>query len=72
MKTLKQKLSSLNIAHYLAIPALASLPMASQADVPAEVTTAITAAGTDVATIGGAVLVVVVGIYAFKFLRRAL
>lgn len=42
------------------------------AAVPAEVTTAITGAGTDAAVIGGAVLVVIIGIAAFKFMRRAL
>jgi len=42
------------------------------AEVPAEVTTAMTEAGTDAAVIGGAVLVVIVGIAAFKYMRRAL
>ncbi|MCQ4285803.1 major capsid protein [Pseudomonas stutzeri] len=42
------------------------------AAVPAEVTTAMTEAGTDAAVIGGAVLVVIVGIAAFKYMRRAL
>jgi len=42
------------------------------AAVPTEVTTAITAAGTDAAVIGGAVLVVIVGIAAFKYMRRAM
>lgn len=45
---------------------------AVQAAVPADVTTAIETAGTDAATIGGAVLVVIVGIAAFKYMRRAL
>lgn len=47
--------------------------LASQAHaaVPAEVTAAITTAGTDAATIGAAVLVVLIGIWAFKLLRRA-
>lgn len=53
----------------LALLAIAPL---SQAAVPADVTTAITGAGTDAAVIGGAVLVVIVGIAAFKWLRRAL
>lgn len=44
----------------------------SFADVPASVTTAITTAGTDAATLGAAVLVVLVGIYAFKLLRKSL
>lgn len=42
------------------------------AAVPAEVTTAISDAGTDAAVIGGAVLVVIVGIAAFKYMRRAM
>lgn len=42
------------------------------AAVPTEVTTAMTEAGTDAAIIGGAVLVVIVGIAAFKYMRRAL
>lgn len=45
---------------------------AAFAEVPAGVTTAITTAGTDVATIGGAVLVVIVGIAVFKWIRRAI
>jgi hypothetical protein len=40
------------------------------AEVPAAVTTAITGAGTDVATIGGAVLVVIITIATFMWLRR--
>ena len=42
------------------------------AAVPTEVTTALTDAGADAAVIGGAVLVVIVGISAFKYMRRAL
>ena len=45
---------------------------AAMAEVPAAVTTAIETAGTDAATLGGAVLVVIVGIAVFKWLRRAL
>lgn len=48
------------------------LSMAAHADVPAGVTTAITAAGADATTIGGAVLVVLIGIAAFKYMRRAM
>lgn len=46
--------------------------IAANAAVPADVTTAITGAGTDAATVGAAVLVVLVGIVAFKWLRKAL
>lgn len=42
------------------------------AEVPPEVSTAINESGTDAAVIGGAVLVVLVGIAAFKYMRRAL
>lgn len=51
---------------------LASVSSLTFAAVPADVTTAITTAGTDTATVGGAVLVVLVAIYAFKLLRKAL
>lgn len=44
----------------------------AMAEVPAAVNTAITDAGTDAAVIGGLVLVVIVGIAAFKYMRRAL
>lgn len=46
-------------------------PAMSFAAVPAEVTAAITTAGTDAGTIGAAVLVVLIGIWAFKLLRKA-
>jgi hypothetical protein len=49
----------------------AALANAAHADVPAAVTTAITTSGTDAGTIGAAVLVVLIGIAAFKFMRRA-
>jgi len=42
------------------------------AAVPTGVTEAITEAGTDAAVIGGAVLVVLIGIAAFKYMRRAM
>lgn len=44
---------------------------AAHAEVPAGVLTAITTAGVDAATMGAAVLVVLIGIWAFKLLRRA-
>lgn len=44
----------------------------AHAEVPTNVSTAITTAGTDAATMGGLVLVAIIGIYAIKFLRRAL
>ena len=42
------------------------------AEVPAAGKTAIEDAGTDAATIGALVLVVIIGIAAFKYMRRAL
>ena len=45
---------------------------AASAAVPATVTTALSDAAADSLTMGAAVLVVIVGIYALKLLRRAL
>jgi hypothetical protein len=42
------------------------------AEVPAGVSTAITGAGADAAVVGGLVLVVIVGIMAFKWIRKAM
>lgn len=44
----------------------------ANAALSADITTAITGAGTDAAALGVAVLVVLVGIRAFKWLRKAL
>jgi hypothetical protein len=44
----------------------------ASAEVPAAVTSALTAAGADAVTVATAVLVVIVGIIAFKFIRKAL
>lgn len=41
------------------------------AAVDAAITTKLTEAGTDAAVIGGAVLVLIIGIAAFKFMRKA-
>ena len=43
---------------------------AAMAEVPADVTAALTAAKADGATVAGAVLVVLVGIAVFKYMRR--
>jgi hypothetical protein len=51
---------------------LGSTVEAANAAVPAGVTSALSDAGTDGITVAGAVLVVVVGIAAFKYMRRAL
>lgn len=58
-------------ARFSPLALLAIAPL-SQAAVPPDVTTAITGAGTDAAVVGAAVLVVLVGIAAFKWLRRAM
>lgn len=47
-------------------------PLSGFAAVPAEVTTALSSAGTDSVTVAGAVLVVIVGIFAIKLMRKAL
>lgn len=54
------------------VAGLTTVAASAMAAVPAGVTTAITEAGTDVATIGGAVLVVIVGLFGFRMLKRAL
>lgn len=56
----------------IAIGAGLALPLSAFAAVPADVTSSITTAGTDAAVVGAAVLVVLVGIAAFKWLRKAL
>lgn len=55
----------------IATLSVASIGAASAA-VPASVTTALSDAASDSLTMGSAVLVVIVGIYALKLLRRAL
>lgn len=55
----------------LVVPFLIA-PFAAFAAVPADVTTALTAAGTDGIAVASAVLIVIVGIAAFKYMRRAL
>ena len=42
----------------------------AMAAVPANVTTALTDAGTDAATVAGVVLIAVVGLVAFRWMRR--
>lgn len=51
--------------------AVAVLPLSSFAAVPAEVTSAITTAGTDMATVAGAVFVAVIALLGFTLMRRA-
>lgn len=54
------------------LSALAFAPMSMAAIDVTSVTTALTDAGTAVATVGAAVLVVIVGVAAYKYIRRAL
>lgn len=54
-----------------AATALAGFAGSASAAVPTEVTTALTDAGTDTVTIGGAVLVIMIGISVFLWMRRA-
>lgn len=54
------------------IALLALSPLSAFAAVPADVTTALSSAGTDSVTVAGAVLVVIVGIFAIKLMRKAL
>ncbi len=51
---------------------LSTVAAAASAAVPTEVTSALTGARTDAAAIGGAVLVVLIGIAAFKYMRKAM
>lgn len=51
---------------------LASAAAASQAAVPEAVTTAITTGGTDAVTVGSAVFVAIIGVYAIKMMRKGL
>lgn len=56
----------------LKIAGLSLAPVAAFAEVPAGITTAISTAGTDSVVVAAAVLVVIVGIFAIKLLRKAL
>jgi hypothetical protein len=51
---------------------LSTVSVGASAAVAEAVTTAVTSAGTDAGTLGSAVLVVLVGIFALKMLRKAL
>lgn len=56
----------------LAVGSVSFLPVAAMAAVPTEVTDALTAAEADVATVAGGVLLVVVAIFGFLMIRKAL
>lgn len=59
---------------YLVLPATLSMLFgsAAHAAVPASVTTALTDAATDSVTVAGLALAIIVGIAAFKYMRRAI
>lgn len=65
LKVTKIRLAALSAAAVAGVSA-------AVAAVPADVTTAITTAKTDSETMGAAILVVIVGIFALKLLRKAL
>ncbi len=58
------------IGRLASLSTLAAVGVA-HAEIPAAVTSSITTAGTDAATMGAAILVVLIGIWAFKLLRKA-
>ena len=66
---MKKNILALKLA---AAGVLSTVAAAASAAVPTEVTTALIGAGTDAAAIGGAVLVVLIGIAAFKYMRKAM
>lgn len=51
---------------------LATVSGAAMAEVPAVVTTALTALQADALTVAGIVLAAIVAVYAFKFIRKGL
>lgn len=53
------------------VSGLSLLAAQAHAAVPAAVTTAITDAGVDMATVAGAVFVAIIGLLGFKLMRRA-
>lgn len=58
-----------NMRRFGIVATLGTLATGAHAAVPAAVTDAITGAGTDAGVIAAAVLVVVVGLLAFKYMR---
>lgn len=67
-----QKLNTFQRLGLVAAPALAAMGSAHAAIDTAGVTSALTEAGTAAGVVGAAVLVVLVGIKAFKFIKSAL
>ena len=66
---MKQNFSALKLA---AAGVLSTVAAGASAAVPEAVTSTLTGAGTDAGVIGGAVLVVLIGIAAFKYMRKAM
>lgn len=56
----------------ISVALLAVAPLPAMAAVPTTVTTALTDAATDSATVAGLALAIVVGIAAFRYMRRAI
>jgi hypothetical protein len=57
----------------VSVPAvLLALAGSAMAAVPADVTTALSTIGADALTVAGVVLIAIISLFAFKFLRRGL
>ena len=65
---MKKNILALKLA---AVGVLSAVAGSASAALPEAVTTKLTEAGTDAAVLGGAVLLVIVGIAAFKLMRKA-
>lgn len=70
-RTVVNKTKRYVAAFFLTISIIFGFSTPVLADVPAGVTTAITSAATDVATVGGAVILVYIGIKVWKWIRAA-
>lgn len=71
-KHLQNQLAKINAARAAAGGSLLALAGMAHAEIPADVTTKLSAIPADVGTIGALVLVAIGAIFAFKLLRRAL
>lgn len=67
-----QEWAKSKVAMVVAIGAAGAVPMAAHAEVPAAVSTALSALSTDAVTVAGLVLAALVAVYAFKFMRKGL
>lgn len=57
---------------FLAIPATMLASVSAHAEVPANVTSALTSLQADALTVAGVILAAIVAVYAFKFIRKGL